>query len=176
MDAFNRSLLARYLQLFGIEAEVPEDGYQGSYMLDLADEIRQDDDDEFVHLAADRAAADIGEIGLRRMIDQIRQDMRSLNVEYDNWFSERSLFDGGQYGRIVEMLRDAEHLVERDGATWFRSSALGDDEDKVIVRKTGAPTYFATDVAYHYNKFFERGFDRVIDVLWRRPPRATSGS
>ncbi len=165
MDAFNRSLLARYLQLFGEASEVPPDGYEGSYMIDLAEQIREDVSDRFVGIDPDRAAAEIGQIGLRRMIEEIRRDMRSLNVEYDAWFSERSLFAGGQYDRVVEMLRDGGHLVARDGATWFRSSALGDDEDKVIVRQTGAPTYFATDVAYHYNKFKERGFDRVIDVL-----------
>ena len=165
MDAFNRSLLARYLQLYGEEVEIPPDGYEGSYMIDLAEQIRGDVSDRFVGIDPDRAAAEIGQIGLRRMIEEIRRDMRSLNVEYDAWFSERSLFAGGQYDRVVEMLRDGGHLVARDGATWFRSSALGDDEDKVIVRQTGAPTYFATDVAYHYNKFMERGFDRVIDVL-----------
>ena len=165
MEAFNVSLLARYLQLFGVDAEIPEDGYQGGYMGDLAEEIRQDVGDEFVSMAAESAAARIGEIGLRRMIEMIREDMRSLNVEYDRWFSERSLFEGGQYHRVLDLLREGELLVERGGATWFLSSALGDDEDKVIVRKTGAPTYFATDVAYHYNKFFEREFDRVIDVL-----------
>ena len=165
MEAFNRSLLARYLQLYGQPAEIPPDGYEGSYMIDLAEQIRDEVSDRFVAMDADSAAAEIGAIGLRRMIEGIRRDMRSLNVEYDEWFSERSLFAGGQYDRVLEMLRDSEHLVERDGATWFRSSALGDDEDKVIVRSTGAPTYFATDVAYHYNKFMERGFDRVIDVL-----------
>ena len=165
MAHFNGSLLARYLQLFGQDVQVPPDGYEGSYMIDLAEEIRDEVADRFVAMDAGRAAAEIGEIGLRRMIEEIRRDMRALKVEYDEWFSERSLFPGGQFDRVLEMLRDGEHLVERDGATWFRSSALGDDEDKVIVRNTGAPTYFGTDVAYHYNKFLERGFDRVIDVL-----------
>lgn len=165
MGHFNDSLLARYLQLFGQNVQVPPDGYEGSYMIDLAEEIRDEVADRFVAMDAGRAAAEIGEIGLRRTIEEIRRDMRALNVEYDEWFSERSLFPGGQFDRVLEMLRDGEHLVERDGATWFRSSALGDDEDKVIVRNTGAPTYFGTDVAYHYNKFLERGFDRVIDVL-----------
>ena len=165
MGHFNGSLLARYLQLFGQDVEIPPDGYEGSYMIDLAEEIRDEVADRFVAMDAGRAAAEIGDMGLRRMIEEIRRDMRALNVEYDEWFSERSLFPGGQFDRVLEMLRDGEHLVERDGATWFRSSALGDDEDKVIVRNTGAPTYFGTDVAYHYNKFLERGFDRVIDVL-----------
>ena len=165
MEHFNASLLVRYLQLYGQAVEIPPDGYEGSYMVDLAEEIREEVADRFVAMDAGRAAAEIGEIGLGRMIEEIRRDMRSLNVEYDEWFSERSLFPGGQYDRVLEMLREGEHLVERDGATWFRSSALGDDEDKVIVRSTGAPTYIATDMAYHYNKFVEREFDRVIDVL-----------
>ena len=165
MDAFNASLLARYLQLYGREVEIPPDGYEGSYMIDLAEEIRDEVGDRFVAMDAGPAGAEIGEIGLGRMIEEIRRDMRSLNVEYDEWFSERSLFPGGQYDRVLEVLREGEHLVERDGATWFRSSALGDDDDKVIVRSTGAPTYIATDMAYHYNKFMEREFDRVIDVL-----------
>lgn len=165
MDSFNGSLLARYLQLYGKQTEIPPDGYEGSYMVDLAEEIRDEVADRFVAMDAGRAAAEIGEIGLGRMIEEIRRDMRSLNVEYDEWFSERSLFPGGQYDRVLEALREGEHLVERDGATWFRSSALGDDDDKVIVRSTGAPTYIATDMAYHYNKFMEREFDRVIDVL-----------
>ncbi len=165
MGHFNQSLLARYLQLYGQAVEIPPDGYEGSYMIDLAEEIRDEVGDRFVEMDADAAAAEIGEIGLGRMIEAIRLDMLSLNVEYDEWFSERSLFPGGQFDRVMEMLRGDGHLVERDGATWFRSSELGDDEDKVIVRSTGAPTYFATDIAYHYNKFVERRFDRVIDVL-----------
>jgi arginyl-tRNA synthetase len=165
MEHFNESLLARYLQLYGREVEIPPDGYEGSYMVELAEEIKDEAGDRFVAMDAGPAAAEIGEIGLGRMIEEIRRDMRSLNVEYDEWFSERSLFPGGQYDRVLEMLREGEHLVDRDGATWFRSSALGDDEDKVIVRSTGAPTYIATDMAYHYNKFMEREFDRVIDVL-----------
>ena len=98
------------------------------------------------------------------MIDRIRADMADIRVTYDEWFSERSLYDEGQYDRAMALLEERGHLAERDGATWFGSQALGDNEDRVLVRRNGAPTYLASDVAYHLNKFVDRGFDRVIDV------------
>ena len=99
------------------------------------------------------------------MLDSIREDMEELRVSYDVWFSEQGLYDGGQYKAAMTLLEQGGHLARKEGATWFKSTALGDDEDKVFVRSSGAPTYFATDVAYHYNKFLERHFDRVINVL-----------
>ena len=165
MERFDRSLLARYLQRHGRDAEVPEDGYVGEYMVDLAREIADEVGAKFVDAPGDEAAAAVGAIGLRRMTALAKDDMRDLGVVYDNWFTERSLYENGQFDRAMALLGDAGLLVERDGATWFRSSTLGDDDDKVMVRRNGAPTYFATDIAYHYNKFLERRFDRVIDVL-----------
>ena len=165
MELFNRSLYARYLQSFGQGAEIPPDGYRGEYMAALAEGIKKEVGDRFLSPPEEEAVRDLGELGLRRMLDQIRADMEELRIGYDVWFSERSLLSGGQFDRAMSLLRDAGYLVERDGATWFRSTALGDDRDKVVVRSTGAPTYFATDAAYHFDKFFERRFDRVIDVL-----------
>ncbi|MDP6101678.1 MAG: arginine--tRNA ligase, partial [Dehalococcoidia bacterium] len=116
-------------------------------------------------MAEDEAVAGLGALGLQRMTEIARTDMRDLRVVYDNWFTERSLYENGQFDHAMALLRESGYLTERDGATWFKSSALGDEDDKVMVRSTGAPTYFATDIAYHYNKFLERGFDRVVDVL-----------
>ena len=165
MDRFNQSLYARYLQQLGREAQLPADGYQGEYMVDLAREIKEEQGEKYLSMPEEEAVAGLGELGLKRMIDAARVDMRDLRVNYDNWFNERSLFAGGQYERAMKLLDKGGYLTRRDGATWFKSTALGDDEDKVLVRSSGAPTYFATDVAYHYNKFFERHFDRVINVL-----------
>ena len=165
MDRFNQSLYARYLQESGREAQVPADGYQGEYMADLAREIKEDEGDRYLSMPEEEAVAGLGEVGFKRMIAIAQADMRDLRVTYDNWFTESSLYSGGQFERAMKLLSDSGLLTVRDGATWFRSTALGDDEDKVFVRKTGAPTYFATDVAYHYNKFLERHFDRVINVL-----------
>ena len=165
MERFDRSLLARYLQQHGRYAEAPADGYVGEYMVDLAREIVDEVGDRYLDAPEDEAAAGVGALGLRRMTAAARDDMRDLRVVYDNWFTERSLYENGQFDRAMALLDEAGLLVRRDGATWFRSSSLGDDDDKVMVRSNGAPTYFATDIAYHYNKFLERRFDRVVDVL-----------
>ena len=164
IDTFGRSLLARYLQLWGRDAPLPEDGYRGGYMLDLAGDLKGEVGDRFLDVDETRAAAELGGLGVNRMIDRIRADMADIRVTYDEWFSERSLYDEGQYDRAMALLEERGHLAERDGATWFGSQALGDNEDRVLVRRNGAPTYLASDVAYHLNKFVDRGFDRVIDV------------
>ena len=165
MDRFNQSLFARYVQQSGRTAELPEDGYQGEYMVALAAEIRAAHGDKYMQMPEEDAVVEVGRLGLERMVDTAQADMKDLRVEYDNWFKENSLYSGGQFDKAMTLLRDAGYLIERDGATWFKSTALGDENDKVFVRSTGAPTYFATDVAYHYNKFFERRFDKVIDVV-----------
>ena len=164
IDTFGRSLHARYLQILGRDAPLPEDGYRGDYMLDLAGDLKGEVGDRFLDVDETRAAAELGGLGVNRMIDRIRADMADIRVTYDEWFSERSLYEMGQYDRAMELLRERGHLAERDGATWFGSQALGDNEDRVLVRRNGAPTYLASDVAYHLNKFVDRGFDRVIDV------------
>ena len=164
IDTFGRSLLARYLQLSGRDAPLPEDGYRGDYMLDIAGDLKGEVGDRFLDVDETRAAAELGGLGVSRMIDRIRADMSDIRVTYDEWFSERSLYEEGQYDRAMALLEERGHLAERDGATWLGSQALGDNEDRVLVRRNGAPTYLASDVAYHLNKFVDRGFDRVIDV------------
>ncbi len=164
IDTFGRSLLARYLQLSGRDAPLPEDGYRGDYMLDIAGDLKGEVGDRFLDGDETRAAAELGGLGVSCMIDRIRADMSDIRVTYDEWFSERSLYEEGQYDRAMALLEERGHLAERDGATWFGSQALGDNEDRVLVRRNGAPTYLASDVAYHLNKFVDRGFDRVIDV------------
>ncbi len=164
VDAFCRSLLVRYQQHFGIEAEMPGEGYFGNYLADLAAEIAAEEGDRFLKLPEAEAARELGELGLSKMVAQIRADLERLNVEFDVWFSERSLFQGGQYDRAIARLKEGGHTAEREGATWFVSTALGEDKDNVLVRSDGTPTYFASDIAYHYNKFLERGFHRVINI------------
>ncbi len=164
MDRFNESLLARYRQLHGLDADVPPDGYLGEYMVDLAREIREEVGDRFLSMPTDRAMGEVGEIGLKKMVEAIQADLETLGVRFDVWFSEQSLYSDGQYDEAMRLLEQNGHIVRREGASWFASSALGEDKDAVLVRSTGVPTYFATDVAYHYNKFVQRGFDQVIDI------------
>ncbi len=164
IDAFYRSLYARYQQCLGIDAEMPSDGYLGSYMIDLAEEIIAEEGDRFLSLAPKEALWQLGHIGLVKIIELIKSDLELLGVSFDVWFSEQSLFDKGQYQRALSLLRQGGYIGEKEGATWFVSTALGEDKDSVVVRSDGSPTYFASDIAYHYNKFLERKFDKVVNI------------
>jgi len=164
IDAFYRSLYARYQQCLGIDAEMPADGYFGSYMIDLAKEVIAEEADRFLNLPEKEAVSQLGQLGLDKVIKQVKSDLELLGVSFDVWFSERSLYDNGQYQRAMSLLRQGGYIAEKEGAIWFVSTALGEDKDNVVVRSDGSPTYFASDIAYHYNKFLERKFDKVINI------------
>jgi arginyl-tRNA synthetase len=164
IDAFYRSLYVRYKQCLGIDVEMPSDGYVGNYMIDLAKDIIAQEADRFLSLSEPEAVLQLGQLGLDRLVAQIKNELELLRVNFDVWFSEQSLYDNGQYQKVMALLRQHGHLVEKEGATWFISTALGEDKDSVVVRGDGSPTYFASDIAYHYNKFIERHFDRVINI------------
>jgi len=164
IDAFARSLYARYQQGLGTSIEVPSDGYLGHYMSDLAQEIIDEAGERFREMPELEAVSEIGRLGLDKMIKQLRADLERLGVTFDVWFSEQSLYDNGQYQEAMALLQDRGYIGDREGATWFFSTALGEDKDNVLVRGDGSPTYFAADIAYHYNKFIERKFDRVINI------------
>jgi arginyl-tRNA synthetase len=164
MDAFFRSLHCRYLQDLGKECEMPADGYQGYYPVELARKIVAEKKRTFLDMPAEQAVQEIGKIALPRVLADIKADLKLLGVSFDVWFSERTLFEKGQYEQAMALLKKGGYLEEREGAQWFASTALGEDKDNVLVRTNGAPTYFASDLAYHYNKFLERGFDQVIDI------------
>ena len=164
IEVFHASLYARYAQALGREYPLPETGYRGQYLVELARELAEEFGDRFLEMPREQAVPALGAIGLDRMISSIRRDLERLGVRFDTWFRERDLYEHGQYEIVMSLLRDKGYTVEREGAVWFTSSSLGDEKDNVLVRSTGHPTYFATDVAYHYNKFVERGFDRVIDI------------
>jgi len=164
VDAFYRSLYARYQQCLGTEAEMPANGYFGNYMIDLAKEIIAEEGDRFLSLPEEKAVAQLGQLGLARIIGQIKEDLERVGVSFDVWFSEKSLYEKGQYEKVMSLLRKGGYISEKEGATWFVSTALGEDKDNVVVRSDGSPTYFASDIAYHYNKFLERKFERVINI------------
>ncbi len=164
IELFHQSLFARYAQALGKDVELPAGGYQGDYMVELGAELAQSHGDSFLQMAEDEGVRAIGDIGIGRMIDNIRDDLGALRVEFDVWFSEKGLFEGSDYNTAMGMLREGGHVTRREGATWFVSTALGEDKDNVLIRSNGLPTYFASDAAYHYNKFLVRGFDRVTDI------------
>ena len=164
IDAFYHSLYARYQQCLGTDAEMPSDGYLGSYMVDLAKEVIAEEGDRFLALPEPEAVSLLGQLGLDKVIKQVRADLELLGVSFDVWFSEQSLYEKGQYQTAMSLLRQGGYIAEKEDAIWFVSTALGEDKDNVVVRGDGSPTYFATDIAYHYNKFLERKFDRVINI------------
>jgi arginyl-tRNA synthetase len=164
ITTFRRSLSARYQQALGKDAQMPEDGYNGVYMVDLAKEIKQEYGSKLARLEGEKLDIQLSKIGLEKMLHQIKSALEMLDVTFDVWFSEQSLFDKGQYATAMELMRRGGYIAEKEGATWFVSTALGEDKDNVVVRTDGTPTYFASDIAYHYNKFIERKFDSVIDI------------
>ena len=164
MEAFYRSVWARYQQALGQDAGMPENGYQGDYIAGIAGEIIATHGDAYLRMSDQAAVRRIGDIARAQMVDLIRDDLAAIGVVFDHWFSERSLFENEDYERAIGRLRAGGHLDERNGALWFNSSALGDARDNVVVRSSGESTYFASDIAYHYNKFEGRRYDRVIDI------------
>jgi len=164
INTFGHSLYARYQQCLGREADIPLDGYFGNYMIDLAKEIIQKQGDKFLSLPQEEAISEINKIGLAKIIQRIKEDLKLLNVDFDIWFSEKNLYREEQYQRAMALLQNGGYVAKKENAVWFESSALGEDKDNVLVRGDGSPTYFASDIAYHYNKFLERKFDTVIDI------------
>ena len=172
---FAESLHARYQQQFGRDVPVPADGYQGSYLVPLAARIKEEDGEAFLapqgEATSAALASALGKRGVDLMLEQVQDDLARLGVEFDRWFRERSLYEPAErpagasaYDAAMERLRAGGFVEEHEGAVWFASRKLGEDKDNVLIRRTGEPTYFASDVAYHFDKFVRRGFDRVIDV------------
>jgi arginyl-tRNA synthetase len=164
MDLFYQCLYTRYMQALGYEKEIPESGYHGEYLVILGENISKQYGEEFSVLPEGEAIAAIGNIGLPLMIESIKADLHRLGVEFDSWFSEKSLFENGHYTKIMDILKDNDYIIQREGAIWFQSSRLGEEKDNVLVRSNGTPTYFASDAAYHYYKFNIANYERVTDI------------
>ncbi len=164
-ETFASTLYARYQRLFGREVDIPEGGYPGHYVVELAEELKAEHGEAFLRPPGEPWPPELHEVGVAKMLAIIRSDLAAIGVDYDAWFSEKSLYAAaGPYERAMELLREKGVVDEKEGAIWFTSSALGEDKDNVLVRSTGSPTYFASDIAYHYDKFLVRGFERVINV------------
>lgn len=164
MEAFYQSVYARYQQALGYSVVFPANGYQGDYVMDLARQIIEEEGTRFLGMDQKQAVREIGDLSREKMVALIREDLEKIGVTFDNWFSEHSLYQDHEYDEVMQLLREKSYLTERENALWFTSSQLGDEKDNVVVRSSGEPTYFASDIAYHYNKFVKRGFDHVIDI------------
>jgi len=163
MDRFGASVEARYLQLVGRDAEMPEDGYHGDYIGDLAKAILGSQGPDLADLPAGERFVRIREEGVRLVLDQIRATLDRFGVRFDVFTSERSLAERGEIEAGVARLLESGHAYRAEGAVWFRSTDFGDDKDRVVVRSNGVHTYFGADCAYLIDKF-SRGFDHVIYV------------
>jgi arginyl-tRNA synthetase len=162
-DLFGASVEARYLQHFGRDGEVPEGGYQGGYIAELAEEIAGEIGQAVIDLPQEDRRRRLAEEGMGRALAGIRATLQRLGVRFDTWFHESTLHAERRIEETIELLRRADLAYEKDGAIWFRAERFGDEKDRVLVRSTGDPTYFAADCAYLRHKF-GRGFERLIYV------------
>lgn len=156
---FGASIEARYLARFGVDAAVPEGGYEGEYVEDLAEAIAADRGDSLVGLTEEERREQLAREGMDRALAGIRATLERMGVRIERWVHQSSLDVDG----AVDRLRQAGHAYEEDGAVWFRASAFGDEKDRVLIRSNGEPTYFAADCAYLLDKF-GRGYDRLVYV------------
>ncbi len=190
MDILAASVWLRYLELCGEDVCFPDNAYQGDYIFDFAATLHRRVGDRYRHAAEDvfadtegldleirldalidgakrllgkDAYEEILDIGRSALLEDIRSDLSQFNVEYDAWFSERALAQGNHIESAIKELESTGNLFERDDALWFRSTAYGDEKDRVVVRENGTPTYFASDIAYHLDKY-RRGFDVLINI------------
>jgi arginyl-tRNA synthetase len=163
MTTLGQSLLARYRQQFGREALIPEGGYQGDYLRVLAREIAENEGARWLDEPEEEAQRYCSQIAAQWLLASIRDDLDRFGIGFDEWTSEVALHIDGKVERALKQLKDAGHLYEEDGATWVRTTAFGDDKNRVVIRQNGQMTYFASDLAYHLDKY-ERGFDEIVDV------------
>ncbi len=165
MRLFAETLRARYLNQFGIDEPVPADGYQGEYISDYARRLVDQYGDRFVGMEKKQALDALEQLGLAIVIDAFKVQLARIGVRFDNWFSEQHLYAEGLVQQALDYLDQRGELEQRDGALWFLASKYPKNEkDEVVVRSSGSPSYFASDIAYHYDKFLRRKFDRVINV------------
>ena len=158
------SVSARYMALFDRNEAMPEDGYQGDYIIELAQEIKDAHGDQFVALSHEQRVEQLKWIALATMIGKQKKAMQDYHVNYERWFHESELRDQNMHMEALERLHKKDLVYEKDGATWFNSSAFGDEKDRVLITSDGEPTYFLVDISYHENKF-DRGFKWLLD-LW----------
>lgn len=166
IEKFANSLSARYLQLYKGEDAVsfPEDGYHGDDIRDRAKEFAAANGDKYVEAPKEERKKALVDYSLEKNVKKLHDDLLRYRIDYDVWFRESTLHESGEVAHIIDLLKRKGYTYEKDGAVWYTATKFGGEKDEVLVRANGIPTYFAADIAYHYNKFEKRGFDRVIDV------------
>lgn len=163
---FMNSLDVRYQQIYKGEDAVqfPEDGYKGEDIKERAKEFADIHGDKYINTSTEERQQAILDYALPLNISKMKNDLAKYRIEYDKWFLESDLHKSGAVDRAIELLTKNGYTYEKDGVLWYKSTAFGEEKDEVLIRSNGLPTYFAVDIAYHYNKFIERGFDKVINI------------
>lgn len=165
VNKFGLSLDYRYRQHFGDDIEMPEDSYHGQDIIDHAEKFAEIYGDKYMNDTEENRRAALVAYALPINIQGLKDDLAKYRINYNTWFKESSLHESGKVSEVVEILKEKGHTYEKDGAIWFKASEFGDDQDRVLVRANGVPTYFVPDIAYHYNKLVTRNFDIAIDIL-----------
>ena len=163
INLLGESVYARYREALEAEADFPEDGYQGEYIEQIARDLVLKKGDTLLKIDHDEAVSQVSEHTKDLILSQIAEDLNDFGVHFDNWFSERSLYDDQAENEMLERLAEADLIYENEGARWFRATALGDEKDWVVLRSGGQFTYFTSDILYLKNKF-DRGFHQLINV------------
>ena len=158
------SLYARYKQAFGQDVTMPEDGYHGKDIIDIATKIKEIDGDKYLEMDEGKAIAFFRNKGTEYELQKIKDILNEFRVSFDVWFSETSLYENDRVVPTIEKLKAAGYTYEEEGALWFKSTEFGDDKDRVLIKSDGSYTYLTPDIAYHLNKL-DRGYEYLVDLL-----------
>ena len=163
METLGRSTWLRYRQVFDPAVPFMDDGYKGDYIRDIAKCVIAEANDKYLSIPEEEAVPFFLKFAKDNILDGIRKDLEDFGVLFDDWFSEKKLYDSGEVEDILKQLKEKDFIFEQEGALWLNTTQFGDDKDRVVVRANGQKTYFASDIAYHQNKM-ERGFDFIVDI------------
>jgi arginyl-tRNA synthetase len=163
INTLGQSVFLRLKELSGEKITFPDYCYKGNYIRELAISIKDEKGDDLLGLSESEAIDYAARFAAKQILDGIEKDLKTFGVEFDRWFSEQSLYDSGKVDEVINDFRSHDIIYAKDNALWFKTTDFGDEKDRVVVRGNGQTTYFASDIAYHQEKF-ERGFERVIDV------------
>jgi arginyl-tRNA synthetase len=163
IDLLGQSVQVRYNNLLGEEEEFPPDGYKGKYIIDLAKDIIDKFQDKYKGRDDQESREFFKEFTLKNILEGIKEDLKDFGVEFDEWFSESSLYKQNKLQEVIELLQQKGFLYKEKGALWLKTTIFGDEKDRVVIRENSIPTYFASDIAYHQDKY-QRGFEKIIDI------------
>lgn len=163
MALLGRSTYLRYRELFGEKITLPEEGYRGAYVVEIAEALKQTDGDRYLSGPEETHLPFFTRYSYETLLKWIQRDLQQFGVRFDRWFSEEQLYREKEVDSVLELLKSKGVLYEKDGALWVATTRYGDDKDRVVMRSNRQMTYFASDIAYHRNKF-ERGYDRLINI------------